>query len=250
MRRAMRNYMKVLAIGLLLALFGKAEGNAQTYTQINPTNDGMVILQTIPGTYASKRDSTSGTGGYTTNLSVGQKYDTITYDISRVFMTFQIPALATADACTLYMDGSNDASTEDFEIYIVTALNYGTIDVTDYILFDGRTVGGAHTGSILNNAWNSSSWSAGWNTIIFNATGRDSIKVYSGKSIYLALISKEDYNNSAPTTSERTAFVPTSDTPDPYIALTYTTGWSGTIGNLTNPAAVGAYSKAEIKEIR
>ena len=246
----MRNYMKVLLIGLLLALFGKAEGNAQTTVSINPTNDGRVYISTVPGTYASKRDSTSARSSVTDVIQAGQD-STAVYAVYRGFMTFAIPALTTADACTLYIDGDFNGSTTDFEIYLHTASNYGTLDVLDYIKFDGRTVGSAHTGSILNNTWNSSSYSADWNKIIFNAAGLDSLEAHSNGAFYLAMISKEDYINSAPANSEVVAFTAVAGTPDPYLSLTYTlTGWSGTIGNLTNPAALGAYSKTEIKEIR
>ena len=245
----MRNYMKVLAIGLMLALFGVASGNAQTYTQIAPTNPGYVNVSGVPGTFASKRDSTSGTGTAETTAQIGMLIVSSNFAIYRSFATFQIPELASADACTLYFYGSADNSDTDFEVYIHTASNYGTIDVLDYIKFDGRTVGSAHTGSILNATWNSSSYSANWNKIIFNAAGLDTLKVYSGKPLYLAMISKEDYINSQPAGNERVTFLYVSSVP--YLALSYTPGgWSGTIGNLTNPAAVGAYSKTEIKEIR
>ncbi len=250
----MRDYMKVLLIGLMLALFNVASGNTQTVS-ITATNDGYIRNTGV--TYQDYRDlataSSAFVGSDGTPWRVGQSAGFVR--VERAFTAFPIPSLASADACTLFVWGAVDASTVNFGIYIHSARAYKSVVTTaDAQNFSGFRAGTTHNGAILNNTWNSSSYAAAYCPIVFNAAGLDSIEACIGDTLWVALISKEDYDNSAPADEEYVQFKSSGDaTPGnrPYISLTYTpAGWSGTIGNLTNPAAVGAYSKSEIKDIR
>lgn len=215
----------------------------ETTASINLTYDGGRYVGNIPGTYASKRDSSTATNVLSV-IRVGQLYAD-TYNIYRGFFKITVPALSSVVACSLYVDGSSDQSTTDYGIYLLTAGSYGEFDKNAYVMFDGRQIGSAHTGSILNNTWNSSSYSADWNVLVFNAAGLDTVAAYAGRDLYLSLISKNDYDNTAPIGSEHVTF---SGSSQGYVSLVYTTppGWSGTIARTTDPSAIGRTDKANI----
>ena len=242
----MRNYMKVLAIGLMLAVFGGATGNAQTYTTVNAGRDSS--LSQSDATYLTARNQTYGSLTATNNI--GQF---IGFGTSRTFMFFPLTSLtgATVLACSLYADGLTDYSTTDFTIDVLAAPTSKSVYTTaDFINFDGWQTSGTYTGTILSNTWNSSSFSADWNVFVFNAAGNTTVQTACGDTLWIVMMSHEDYVASAPVDDEYIRISTNESATRPYLAFTYTTGWSGTIGNLTNPAAVGSYSKSEIKEIR
>lgn len=189
-------------------------------TSITAINDGTVSRSSAVN-YATARNTADGNGTDTTNLYVGQK--TSEAQVYRSFLSFPIPSLESADACTLYINGATDASTTDFIIYINLADNYNTIGTGDYDAFDGWTSGSAHTGTILNDSWNSSSYSAAWNIIVFNSSGLSQVEGANTDTLHIALISKEDYDNSEPSNDEYIIFDSSSDSgTEPYLSLDYT----------------------------
>jgi len=255
----MRNYMKVLAIGLLLAVFGVASGNADN-TTVNAVNDGNLqryrSADVQPDDYYTTRNQTSSwtVENSTTAIHVGQTLAAGYYYIWRGFLAFPLNTLAgaTAVACTLYIDGAANNSVTDFNLFAVYGKEYKPLlDIGDYDGFTGWATSGAYSPVYLSNALNTSSYSNGANGLIFTTAGKDSVHTAFGDTLWVAILSYEDISNSAPTDGEDVTFDGSADANKPYLSINYTpAGWSGTIGNLTNPAAVGAYSKSEIKEIR
>ncbi|MBT4482443.1 MAG: hypothetical protein HOC71_02055 [Candidatus Latescibacteria bacterium] len=188
------------------------------------------VRRSVAGTYAENRDNDTGSNGHTgTYFYVGQYYDDAPVEnaqIDRAFFAFEIPNLASVSACTLYCNGYSDVSTNDFDIYIHGA-NEARPEITgdraDYSHFHGRQTGQVHNGTVLNNTWNSSSYSSGWNKFIFNSSGIDSVVNAASDTLWLCMISREDYDNSQPAveTGEFLYFEGLSENA-PYLALTYT----------------------------
>lgn len=202
------------------------QGNGYAYPlTIDPTltltasNDGT--LDGTGASYAESRDLATATSISTTALAIGQNATSNT--VERSFLSFALPSMHEVLAETLYVNGRADASTTDFEIYIHTATQSNPLVEGDYDLFDGRTAGAPHTGSILNAVWSSSSFSADWNMIVFNAAGRDTTVAHRDGTFRIAMISKEDYNNSAPGgTTEFLSFENSSTSgSEPYLSLLY-----------------------------
>jgi len=189
---------------LLLALMLTAQpADADTLKSNLGGNGGLSV--TSVATYVLARDANTATGSGG-GISVGQSYAS-TYGVYRSFVGFPIPAGGMITSGKLIFDGSADSSTTDFVIDVVGASLYKSILATnDFPLFDGRTAGSAHTGTILNNAWNSSAYSADWNSIEFNSAGLDSLNAAMGDTLWIALISHEDYTNSEPSSREYVTF--------------------------------------------
>lgn len=218
-----------VAGGTTSPVLNAIEGGAST-----PTDTSIVAYDSGNSyanestTYATARDG-AGLNGTTTALIVGQYWTDPNYRVRRTQVFFDlsgIPETATATACTLFMTGSGDASTTDFSIDILSALASGkTQELTDHIYFDGRVIGGSHTGTKLNDAWNTATnYHAGADSFFFNASGLDSLEYSFGDSAAFAVISDEDYGNSAPTANEYVTFDSHSDTgTEPYLSITYTT---------------------------
>ncbi|HDY89986.1 MAG TPA: hypothetical protein ENH82_17930, partial [bacterium] len=194
-------------------------------TTVQASNDGYVNITNA--NYTTARDAASGGGYSSSNVDVGQKESGADYTIWRSFASFAIPTMSSCTAGTLYVHGKFDASDTDFEIYIHGAQSYlPTLGYSDYPVFDGRQTGGVHNGTVLNDTWNSSSYSADWNTIVFNSAGRDSVVAQQDGTLGICLISKEDFGNDAPGDGikEYINFASSSDTgEEPYISITYTT---------------------------
>jgi hypothetical protein len=199
---------------LLLALMLTAQpANADNVTaSVQGIVDNFSFSSYLPA-----RDANGGfaASGY---VSMGQQYAETAYQVKRGFLAFPIPAGERIVSCSLFLNGWVDSSATDFAVDIVGAnLARPTITTADYSRFNGRTVGSAHTGTVLNNTWNSSSYSADWNTITLNAAGIDSLNAAIGDTLWIALLSHKDYTASAPTGYEYIAFVPS---PAPYLSIT------------------------------
>lgn len=196
-------------------------------TSVKATNDGYVINEGNANvSYTTVRNSTSGTL-QSIPWFIGQRYELYEaqnyYRVDRSFGSFAIPNMTTLTAASLFLEGYSDYSTIDFEIYIHTS-TYSTPKVVgDFDVFNGWQASGAYNGTVLNNAWNSSSYSAAWNEIVFNAAGRTAILAKKNNTFKMAAISKEDYNNSAPTGPEMVQFEHHGVTgKEPYLSITYT----------------------------
>ena len=192
------------------------------FTESEAIRDGRIAPAS--SNYSAVRDTTAG---YTNAnmVSVGQTKQSETfYSVKHSFFQFPLPELMSSVlACTLYVYGSDNQSTTDFEIYIHGANAYRPLLANpDYINFNGRRTGQAHNGTVLNDTWNSSSYSATWNQIIFNAAGLDSMEATGPDTLAVAMISKEDFDNSAPTGNEYVVFESSSEAgKEPYISFSY-----------------------------
>lgn len=221
-------------------------------TTVQATNDGYISAEDA-SSYTTARDNTTADGLSANNVVVGQ---TLTPDplfrVMRSFLVFTLPTMSAVEACSLYVKGAGaDYSDDNFEMYIHTAPTYGgTLDTGDFDSFDGWVSGSAHTGTVLNETWNSSSFSSNtWHAIEFNSAGRDSILVYQESDIYITLISKEDYDRSEPSDKEYLSFLSSfSEGNEPYLSINYTssTGYTGTACGLDDPADVLGVLKANL----
>ncbi|MDD5353034.1 MAG: fibronectin type III domain-containing protein [Candidatus Omnitrophica bacterium] len=184
------------------------------------TNSGNVIKGSTV-TFLGARDATSGDAITSDMIMVGMR-DSLHYDtwnVWRSFMSFPIPSSINAvSACSLYVYGNTDNSLDNFGIYLVGAKSYGnTLTTADFKLFNGWQSSGAYNGTILNNTWNTSSFLLNdWNKIVFASAGLDSLKLATGDTLRICMISKEDYDNSEPTWAEYVTFI------NAYISFTYT----------------------------
>ena len=153
--------------------------------------------------WAVARNATSGSV-VENQLAVGQK----TNNVSRSFLTFEIPEIGIALAGSLLVNGlTNNSTTQFFDLYLLDASSHNTVPtVADYNNFDGWAASGAYTGTVLNDTWNSASFSSGANNIALNSSGLDLITAASGDSLKIALISSNDYNNTGFTADEWLAF--------------------------------------------
>ncbi len=228
----------------MLALFGAVSGNAQTTS----TAIGHGAITNLNAVYLTARNATTGIGVEST-FDTGQQGPG-TFFVWRSFFAFPIGALTgTVAACSLYVDGHTDGSTTDFNIYLLNASGYKSEKTTaDFDQFDGWQASGAYNGTILNNTWNSSSYSANWNIITFNQAGIDLLTTAANDTLWIVALSEEDYNASEPAAGEFVIFN-TVAAAAPYISFSYSTGWAHTASGIATPANVWGVDKANISNI-
>lgn len=185
------------------------------------TVDPNVVTAALAGgvysakaTYALSRDASAGDGAST--IQIGQING---WYVMRSFVLFGLPSLTAVTSASMFLEGLSNHSDTDFDIYIHTSTQHNPIVVEDFDLFDGRQTAAPHNGTILNDTWNTSSYSAGWNEIIFNAAGRAVILAAASDSLKLALISSKDYSNTSPSGNEYIEFNYTG-TNTPYLSIT------------------------------
>jgi len=183
-----------------------------------------IYMQVFYDSYNYSRDVATGT--VVDTLKIGQYKITEDIDaIYRSFMTFPMPDGATsATAGSLFVYAYAESIGTDFDINIVGANEYRpTLDTTDFVNFDGRQAfGTAHTGTVLNETWNATdNYAAGWDTLILNQAGLNSIGATAGDSLAIALLSSKDFSATAPTTYESVMFLANNDAP--YLSITYET---------------------------
>ncbi|MBA7552006.1 hypothetical protein ES705_44557 [subsurface metagenome] len=97
-----------------------------------------------------------------------------------------------------------------------------TLAVADFSLFHGRTIGNPHTGTVLNDAWNTVAYADAWNEFVFNAAGKAALLDKENDTFKMAMISSKDYSNTAPGDTNYVTFE-TSEVAEkePYISLTF-----------------------------
>ena len=180
------------------------------------------VYRSGEATYLGSRYNAVGaTVDTTTYVYIGQGFNGSLYQNNRTFMSFDIPAfngdsLATA---RFYINGEGDVSATDFDVYILSAPNSGEpLTTGDFDNFDGYQAGGAYNGEILNDTWNSVSYSANWNIITGNDACIDSINAHEEGTFKIVMVSKEDYTSSEPTANEQ---IRIDDDPAPYLLLTF-----------------------------
>ena len=188
--------------------------------------------------YTTARDTDDGISARTDSWWIGQRVTN--FSMFRAFSAFVIPRMISVSSCTLYVNGSADNSTTDFLIYIYGAQEYKSIlAVEDYSHFDGRQTAANHDGERLIYDWNSSAYSADWNTFRFAAAGLDSVLAAQGDTLWIALISEEDFKQSVPTDNEYVIFDSSEDVgTEPYLSMTYVSVWANEISGVTAPVSV------------
>ncbi len=214
-------------------------------TSVETTNDGTIYKNNI-GTYSSARDVIAGSLGSWNE--VGQNFTGGNqYEVKRSFLSFAIPNMGSISAASLFLEGQYNGTSSPFNIYIHTS-TYSTPKVSeDFDQFDGWTSGFAHTGTILNSAWGSPLYSAGWNEIVFAAAGRTAIFAKRNDTFKMAVISDEDYNYSPPADSERIQFATSADANrEPYLSITYTEAGHEVMGLEGVSEVMGVESVVEI----
>ncbi len=188
------------------------------------TTTGYVQMQNA--TYLTARNETTADAVYNaTVLKVGQidSAGVHYYSIRRSFLAFPMSNAITCSACTLYVNGNTDYSTDDFNICLFGARSYKSILTTaDCDQFNGWQASGAYNGTRLNNVWSSSSYNTAWNTIILNSAGRDSLVAAYKDTLWIAMVSAEDSAASAPANPEQLDFEITGAGLIPYLSYTYT----------------------------
>jgi hypothetical protein len=185
---------------LLLAMMLSTNANADTTTAV-VAND---VRKTNTASYSAARDTVAGNSVNST-IYLGQ--GAVAFPVYRGYFGFPI-ASVTATACSLYWYLATDVSTTDFDVYLVGARSAkSTITVDDYSRFNGRVSGGPHTGTVLNDTFSSAGKSINnWYAVVFNAAGLDSLNAAAGDTLWIAAISKEDYDNSEPAANEAMIF--------------------------------------------
>jgi hypothetical protein len=223
----------LLILFLCIPLFAYA-----TETNVTATNDGYILCTNE--TYTVSRDATDGTSTSSGNVIFGQ--NSTDFMVIRSFLSFSIPSMSAITSCSLYLKGAGaDYSDDNFDIYIHSS-TYSSIATTDFELFDGWTSGASHTGTVLNDAWNSSSFLVNdWIHIDFNAAGKAAVLAAQGSTLKICIISKEDFDRSEPMDKEYLSFTSSlTEGSEPYLALNYTesSGYTGTAMGLATPANV------------
>jgi len=183
------NRQELAAAGIVVAM-------APDYSE---TADGY-IYGLNDGTYATARSTSSATAANGTTWHVGQTvYSTDTYEVHRVFLSFDTSALAddavVSDAL-LYITASTDYSSTNFKVQVYRyAWTEALVDnrEADY---DGAYGGTAVLEGTLRDT--ASGWVSG---AVYDMEVDPSGINLTGDTKY-TLVSEEDVNNSAPTTAE------------------------------------------------
>ncbi len=216
-------------------------GNVLTYTcdlkdavfpvTLDPTTN---LTTTVGGnteyygvsSWATTRDATTAIAADNNELKVGANYDGVNYRNKRTFLKFPVSIvnLANVSAATLYLNGNADASTTNFNIYVVKGTQTGSISTAWYNDFTGWVSGSAHTPTYWSGAWNTSSYSAEWNTIPFIAAGLTAIQTANNDTLRVVLLENSwDIPNTAPTNVSYVFFEASTDAgTEPYLTITYT----------------------------
>lgn len=182
------------------------------------TNDGDAFSSNA--SYSTARNATTGAGVATTRMAIGQ--GTEAFSIYRGFASFAIPNYTSIISASLFLYGRFDQSATDFDIYIHTSTYSNPLVKEDFDLFDGHQSSGAYNGTVLNNTWNTSSYSSTWNEITFNSSGISAILAKANDTLKIAIISKEDYDNSEPSGAEYVGFQTHLESgKEPYLSITY-----------------------------
>ena len=180
------------------------------------------VIKSGEDTYSNIRNAVTGTGaGFESTMYIGQNISGSLRLVSRTFISIPLSDLGVCDACTLYIDGARDGSVTDFNVNIYGARLYkSTLTATDFSHFNGWQSSGAYNGVILNDAWSSSSYSADWNKLVFNAAGKDSVQEAFGDTLWVALLSSCDVSATEMSNEEDMEITRTGGNA-PYLSITY-----------------------------
>jgi hypothetical protein len=190
------------------------------------TNDKAIMSQSFSN-YMTARDATSGISPKD-GIIIGQDYtDGSGWVQSRSFLSFAISSnIEVVDEITLGMYLSGDYSTTDFYIRLVSSTYSNPAVAGDFDLVDGWASSAPYTGTILNTPWHTATIAAGYNTTVFNYSGRSLVTSLINSTLKIAALSSRDYSNTAPTknVAERVEFYNSSysvTSRDPYLSIVY-----------------------------
>jgi hypothetical protein len=185
----------------------RLSGDEKFPIEIDPTTQivakytaetGTGYVDAVNATYTTARNATTGTDA-SADCTIGQDTGYIIY---RSFVRIPtLPEMSSVSACTLYCNGSLDQSVTDFNVQIYSSYHGNAVTTADFASFNGRQTG-AFDGPTLAAPWSTTSYSADWNTFIFNVSGRDTVLSRTGLDLYLALISSNDSSATAPSGDE------------------------------------------------
>jgi len=194
-------------------------------SSIEATNDGDITSSAA--TYSDSRNASTGTTN-SSLLRFGQRNITdSTFIVFRFFSSLVIPDMNEIISASFVAYGYGDESGGlDFNCYLFESTYTDPLTGGDFDLFDGWESSGTYTGTVLNDAWSTSSWSATWNTITINAAGLSAIFAKKNDTLKLTGISSEDYNASPEPAYNVNNYVGfwshTEDGKEPYLSITYT----------------------------
>lgn len=216
-------------------------------TIYSETSDGYVGNSKID-TWANVHDATEGsssldTGAYMA-VMIQASYASGEYTIIRSFFYYDLAGFSgTATACSHYVMG-----------YLRNAQNViaqqgtqsSTLIVDDFDSFTGTSFG-------ANTTWATDSY----NSIVFNATGLSYVNSVVGSTAKICLREQDyDYGNTAPTSTYIGSggyFADQENTDyDPYLYITGlsgSSGWTGKIMGITNPAKIMGIDVANILKV-
>ena len=210
------------------------------------TSDGY-ILGTSP-TYATARSTANSTHN-TNHQNVGQKYLSFQYTVYRTYVDFDTSALddgATIGQVNLKLTCYDYDSTTNFTVYIkkhtwVEGLGGGNLESN----YDGCLAATNET-----NFWRNTSGMS--EDVPYTSGNLDISRVNKTGDTKYSLISLEDINDSAPSGEERITFYSANygtAAYRPILIVAYTTGWSGKILGVTDPAKIMGVEKANIAKV-
>ena len=209
-----------------VSFIGWLFGEKAYASNVIATNDNH-IFGYDGSSYPTSRNATEGNVGnnFWQTGQAGNSGDG--FFVFRSFASFAIPDMTTLTAASLFLDGQDNKSNTDFNIYIHTSTYSNPLVAGDYDQFDGHQASGAYNGTVLNNSWNSSSYSTGWNEIVFNASGLSAVLAKKNDTFKMVTISSNDYDNTAPagewpTYNEYVIFESSFYPQKPYLSITYT----------------------------
>jgi hypothetical protein len=213
-----------------LSFLGWLLGEKAYAANVTATNDEYCVGNNV--VFGTARNATNASNGCNVSFGWIGLSNTSNFIVQRFFASFVIPDMVSlTSASWFFYSQQGDYPVTDFDVYIHTSTYPAPTDASAFSSFNGWQTSGAYNGTVLNNTWNSSSYSTTtWNEIVFNATGTSTIFAARNTTFKMAAISKEDYINSAPTTNERITLYPSSNaTYGDYLSITYTVASAPTV---------------------
>ena len=186
-------------------------GATSVFTPKSDADDGFIYKS--DAVYATAHDAATGTVDTSGTIRVGQAAGVTVNRMGVNFDTSSLPDVCTISAVTLALDGAADGSTTDFDVVVVdgSSLDSG-LAVGDYSDLHNQTTS---CGSI-----NTSTYSANWNTITLNSTGR--ALVSKTGDTRLGVRSSRDISATTPTGNEYVDYSDSSTGTKPTLSVTWT----------------------------
>ena len=159
----------------------------------------------------------------TSHYRVGTQYYSANFGYqSRSYLSFPMPSMSAVITCSLYVNGYDNYNSDSLVVVSASEIKTTIGDNPGWFSkFSGWASTGVYTGKILNSniAYTYSTGEMGFE---FNAVGRDSVKAASGDTLWLALLSYRDYQNTIIATNNYSSFDSQNDIP--YLSYTYSVG--------------------------